>query len=63
MNANPLETWHVEVNDGYLFEPSVVGRMAQILREIYGMKSSGMSGGSIYQIFRISTRVQTVLCR
>ena len=43
LNANNLETYHVEVNNSYLFEPSAVGRRAQIVRVIHGMKSSGNS--------------------
>ena len=41
LNAKPLETCHVEVKDSYLFGPSEVGRTDQIVRALYGMKSSG----------------------
>ena len=41
LNAKHLETCHVEVKDSYLLGPSVVGRTAQIVRALYGMKSSG----------------------
>ena len=41
LNAKSLETCHVDVKDSYLFRLSVVGRTAQIVRALYGMKSSG----------------------
>ena len=41
LNAKPLETCHVAVRDSYLFESSAIGRTAQIVRALYGMKSTG----------------------
>ena len=41
LNAKPCERYHVVITDRYLFGPSFAGRIAQIVRALYGMKSSG----------------------
>ena len=41
LNAQPREKCYVKITDPFLFGPSAVGRYAQIVRALYGMKSSG----------------------
>ena len=41
LNAKRLETCNIEVKNSYLFGPSAIGRTAQIVRALYGIKSSG----------------------
>ena len=54
LNARPREKCHVVITDPYLFGPSAVGKKAQIVRALYGMKSSGaawrdMLAGTLHQ--------------
>ena len=37
----PREKCHVTITDGFLFGESAIGKRAQIVRALYGMKSSG----------------------
>ena len=41
LNAKPREKCHVILNDEWMFGPSAVGKIALIVRALYGMKSSG----------------------
>ena len=41
MNAKPREKCHVIITDALLFGEAAIGKKAQIVRALYGMKSSG----------------------
>ena len=48
LNAKPREKCFVTVTDPYLFGPSCIGRSAQIVRALYGMKSSGAAWRDLF---------------
>ena len=51
LNAKPREKCYVEVTDPLLFGPSAVGKKAQIVRALYGMKSSGAAWRDMISTF------------
>ena len=48
LNAKPRERCYVTITDPFLFGPSCVGRQAQIVRALYGMKSSGAAWRDLF---------------
>ena len=48
LNAQPRERCHVTVTDPFLFGPSCVGMTANIVRALYGMKSSGAAWRDLF---------------
>ena len=48
LNAKPRERCHVVITDPFLFGPSNVGKTAQIVRALYGMKSSGAAWRDLF---------------
>ena len=48
LNAKPREKCYVTITDSFLFGPSCVGRKAQIVRALYGMKSSGAAWRELF---------------
>ena len=41
LNAKPREKCHIVVTDALLFGEAAIGKKAQVVRALYGMKSSG----------------------
>ena len=48
LNAKPRERCHVVITDSYLFGPSYVGRIAQIVRALYGTNFSGVASRELF---------------
>ena len=48
LNAKPREKCFVTITDSYLFGPSAIGKKAQIVRALYGMKSSGAAWRELF---------------
>ena len=48
LNAKPREKCYVTITDPFLFGPSSVGQNAQIVRALYGMKSSGAAWRDLF---------------